>query len=456
MNITDVVQAQRDYFKSGKTKPIEFRIGQLKHLKKILQKNEETILNALAEDLGKPKYDGYIAEFVPLYEEINLFLKNIKKWAKTDTVSSPLPLKPSFGKLYKDPYGVVAVFAPWNYPVQLLLSPAIGSIAAGNCTVLKPADLTSKTQKILIELINSNFDTGFLHVIGGGIPECEIMLKEKFDFIFFTGSPRVGKIIMKAAAEHLTPVCLELGGKSPCIVDETADLEIAAKRITWAKFLNAGQTCVAPDYIYTHKNIKDKLIELVKKQIHEFYGKQPIDSPNIAKIINETHFERLKRYLNSDEIAHGGSSNFETRKIEPTLLKNVTWDSAVMQEEIFGPILPFLVWEDLNQVIAEINQHPKPLALYVFSKNKHCQEKVFTETSSGGGCINDCIVHLANSNLPFGGVGNSGMGRYHGKSSFETMSHAKGIQVTPTFFDNPLRYPTNSDKKLNFLRKYIT
>ncbi len=451
MNAKQIIDLQRKYLSQNKASSVEERIHHLKKLKEVIISNEEKLLEAVAKDLSKSKYEAYITEIVPLYKEINIFCKKLKSWARPKRVSSPLHLWPSKAMTFKDPYGLVGVFAPWNYPIQLLLLPAIGSIAAGNCTLLKPADLTPHTQKALIELINNNFEPGFLYVMGGGIPECEELLKEKLDFIFFTGSPRVGKVIMTAAAQHLTPVCLELGGKSPCIIDENINLLLTAKRITWSKFLNAGQTCAAPDYFYVHKNIKTKFIEAIKQEIQNTFGPKPLESQNLGNIINSTHFERIKSYLEPKNIAHGGASNSETKKIEPTILDNINWNSLIMQDEIFGPIIPILEFEYLDEVISEIIERPKPLALYIFSESKIFQNMVLSNTTSGGGCVNDCIVHLGNSNLPFGGVGNSGMGAYHGKHSFETMSHTKSYQYTSTFFDNPMRYFKNTKFKIKLI-----
>lgn len=453
--LKDLVASQKSFFKTGQTRSLDYRIEQLKKLRSLLVTHQSELLASLNKDLGKSTFEGFAIELAALFEEIDLACKNLKKWAKTKRVGSPLHLKPSAGRLIKEPYGVVSVYAPWNYPVQLLLSPAIGSIAAGNCTILKPADLTAHTQATLLKMINENFPKGFLHAVGGGIPTCEKLLEEDVDFIFFTGSPRVGKIIMAAAAKHLTPVCLELGGKSPCIVDETANLKVAAKRITWAKFLNAGQTCVAPDYFYFHQKIKAPLVKLIQKEITNFYGDSPLTSPNLGNIINDLHFNRVQKYLNGENIIWGGKSDPATRKMEPTLLDGIHWSSPIMQEEIFGPILPIMEYTDLEDVITTINSKPKPLALYYFSEDKKRHHQVLQKTTSGGGCINDCIIHVGNPNIPFGGVGNSGLGSYHGRQTFELLSHTKGISVSTTKLDMPFRYPTHTEKKLKFFKMWF-
>ncbi|MBL7543382.1 MAG: aldehyde dehydrogenase [Bdellovibrionaceae bacterium] len=455
MSYTDIIHGQRRFFKSGKTRSIEFRIEQLRKLKSVIQIHEPKILQALFEDLRKPKFESYISEIGVLIEEIDFTIKNLEKWSTQKSVLTPVALFPAKGKIYAEPFGIVAVFAPWNYPVQLLLAPVVGAIAAGNCAILKPADLTSNTQSVLLNMINSNFDPGFLYAIGGGVAESEQLLKEKFDYIFFTGSARVGKIIMRAAAEHLTPICLELGGKSPCIVDQDADIQVAARRIVWAKFFNAGQTCVAPDYVCVHESIKTEFLTAMKECMDEFFGLHPENSDFFARIVSEKHLERLVNYLDKEIIFCGGEFNFKTRYLAPTILSSVAWDAPVMQEEIFGPIMPVIEFTQISDVIEQINSRPKPLALYYYSENTTKQNRMIAETSSGGMCINDCIVHLANPHLPFGGVGSSGMGSYHGHHSFNMLSHKKGVLINSTKLDIPLRYPPYTEKKFRWLRRFI-
>lgn len=451
----EILLNQRQYFRIGKTKSLDFRIEQLKKLKRVVLENEHRILEALFQDLRKPKTEAYLSEVGVLCEEIDFTIRHLKKWVQQKAVSTPLSLLPAKAKIYPEPYGIVGIFAPWNYPVQLLLSPAIGAIAAGNCVILKPSDLAANTQRLILELINNHFESSFMYAIGGGVPECEKLLKEKFDYIFFTGSPRVGKIIMQAASHHLTPVCLELGGKSPCIVDADANIKVAARRIVWAKFFNAGQTCVAPDYVYVHKKVRDQFLLAVKERIVECFGLNPQSSPFFARIVSEQHMDRLLSYIEQGQVYCGGESDRKDRYIAPTVFNNMTWDLPLMQEEIFGPLMPVMEFDQISDVIDQINARPKPLALYYFTESTQNQDQLIAETSSGGVCINDCIVHLANPHLPFGGVGNSGMGSYHGEQSFKTLSHAKSVLVKTTQIDNPLRYPPYTDKKLYWLKKLI-
>ncbi len=450
--ITDILSSQRKFFGSGETRKLTFRIDQLKKLKKVIKDHEGEILKALYEDLHKPKLEAYASEVGFLYEDIESVIKNLKKWITPQRTTSPLILLPSHGEVWFEPYGVVLIIAPWNYPVQLLLSPLIGAIAAGNCAVLKPSEIAPHTENLLTEIINENFCSNYIYAVKGGVEESGKLLKEKFDYIFFTGSTSVGKIVMKAASEHLTPVTLELGGKSPCIVDKKTNLDVTARRITWGKFFNAGQTCVAPDYVYVHNRVKDALLDRIKHYIQEFYSSDPSCSHHFGRIVNERHFNRLVNLIDKKKIYTGGLYDRENLYIAPTVLSDVTWQDPIMQEEIFGPLLPLLSFEKLEDVIQTVNEHPKPLALYVFSEDKVVQEKVLSQISFGGGCINDCLVHLSNSRLPFGGVGNSGIGAYHGRYSFESFSHRKGILKRSFFFDPKLRYAPYSDKKLSLIK----
>lgn len=451
----ELITRQRSFFQNGNTKALDIRIKQIEKLKSVIKSNEKRIIDALKKDLNKAKYEAYLTEILVLYEEINFTLKHLKKWSKAESVPTPIHLQPGRGKIIKEPYGIVGIFAPWNYPFQLVISPLIGAMAAGNCAVLKPADLSSHTQTLILDLINNNFDSSYIYAIGGGVSESEDLLKENFDFIFFTGSPRVGKIVMSAAANHLTPVCLELGGKSPCIVEATANLSVAASKIVWAKFLNSGQTCVAPDFVYVERSVGEEFKALLKNQIQQAYGIEPKSSPDYGRIISEKHFARLKGFLKKENIYYGGDTDITEKYISPTILQNTKWNEEVMQEEIFGPILPILEFETLNDVIDELKKRPKPLALYCFSESTKNIEHILDNLSSGGVCINDCIVHLGNPNLPFGGVGNSGMNHYHGKFSFDLFSNKRAIHQSYNFFEMPFRYPPYKESKLKFLKKFF-
>lgn len=453
-SIQQIVKHQKDYYQSGATKEVSFRIKQLKKLKKLLKEHETEIFDALKKDFRKPPFETYATELGILYTELDHLIKNVVTWAKPQKVRGSLINFPSKSAIYPQPYGVALVIGAWNYPIQLTLNPVIGAIAAGNCAIAKPSEMARHSSSIMAELINNNFDTGYLHVAEGAAETTQELIDEVPDYIFFTGSTRVGKIIMKAAAENLIPVTLELGGKSPAIVDETANLQTTAKRIVWGKFVNAGQTCVAPDYLYVHSSVQSRLIEELTQSIHDFYGADPRQSPDYPRIINDDHFERLAGFLDNGTLATGGGHESEDRYIAPTILTDVSWDDAVMQEEIFGPVLPVLSYEKIEEVINEINARPKPLALYLFSESKKRQKHIIHEIPFGGGCINDSVAHLGNHNLPFGGVGNSGMGSYHGKASFDVFSHQKSIMQKTTWFDIPLRYAPYKDN-LKWLKKLI-
>ncbi|MDZ7716680.1 MAG: aldehyde dehydrogenase [Balneolaceae bacterium] len=453
-DIQNIVEKQHRFFKSGKTKDTSFRLRQLKKLKRILQENEQEIFDALDNDFKKPAYETYATELGILYMEINHLTGNLEKWAKPQKVSGSIINFPSTNYIYSEPYGVSLVIGAWNYPLQLSLNPVLGSIAAGNCTIIKPSELAPNTSSLLAEIINKRFDEGYLKVVEGAAETTQALLSEPLDHIFFTGSTRVGKIIMKAAAEQLTPVTLELGGKSPAIVDKTADIHSTAKRIAWGKFVNAGQTCVASDYVYVHESVKESFLKTLKEEITKFYGSDPKKSPDYARIINEDHFNRLKQFLNNGNMYMGGPNNEEELYIAPTILTDITWDDPIMQEEIFGPILPILSFGNMDEVIDTLQDKPKPLALYIFSEDAKNQQKIISSLSFGGGCINDTVAHLGNHNLPFGGIGNSGIGNYHGKASFDTFSHQKSIMEKTTWFDNPLRYPPYNGA-LKWLKKLI-
>ncbi|PAU95193.1 aldehyde dehydrogenase family protein [Aliifodinibius salipaludis] len=436
-----VVKKQQQFFYSGKTLDISFRKKQLQKLRNILTENEDEIYTALAEDFQKPLFESFATELLVLYQEIDHLLANIDHWAKTKKVKSSFLNFPSKSYIKPQPYGVVLVIAPWNYPVQLALNPAVGAIASGNTVILKPSENAPHTSELLAKLINNNFDSGFFHAVEGDAKTTQSLLSEPLDYIFFTGSTHVGKIIMKLAADQLTPLTLELGGKSPAIVDTSADLSLAAKRIAWGKFINAGQTCVSPDYVYVHASMHMQLCRLIQKEIRGFYGDDPSQSDDFARIINDKHFSRLTNLINPNKVFYGGNTDAESRYIEPTIMTQVSWDDPVMQEEIFGPILPILPFDYLDEIISTLQNKSKPLALYLFSTDKNNQKKVMRNLQFGGGCINDTVAHLGNTELPFGGIGNSGFGGYHGKTSFDTFTHSKSIMKKSNWLDIPLRYP---------------
>lgn len=453
-SVKELVADQHAFFNSNKTKEVSFRINRLKQLKAILKQREQDFIKAIKKDFQKPPLESYGTEIGFLYSEIDHILRHIKQWNKPERVWGSLINFPSRSYIYRQPYGVSLVIGAWNYPLLLSLSPALGSIAAGNCTIIKPSEISAHTSSLLAEVINSNFDRGYLKVIEGAAETTQQLLSEPLDYIFFTGSTRVGKIIMQEAAKQLTPVTLELGGKSPAIVHSDADIKTAAKRITWGKFLNAGQTCVAPDYIYVHKDLKKPLLKHLVQEITAFYGPDPRESSDFARIINNKHFNRLKGYLDNGTIVAGGQTDEQNLYIAPTILDEVEWDDDVMQEEIFGPILPVITFEELSVAINDIRSRPTPLSLYLFTDNKDIEEKIIKELPFGGGCINDTIAHLGNLNLPFGGLGQSGFGNYHGKSSFDIFTHKKSIMKKPTWLDNPMRYAPYSGK-LKWLKKII-
>lgn len=439
--IKKVLEKQREYFNSGKTRPVSFRIEQLKRLKKAVTDNEKHIMEALQKDLNKAPFEAYATEVGMVLEEINYAIKHLPVWVKPKKVKTPVMHFPSTSYTVADPYGVVLVISPWNYPFQLSIAPLVGAIAGGNCAVIKPSEFSFHTSAFLAQLVRDYFGEEFLTVIEGDQETSQALLAERFDYIFFTGSVKVGKVVMAAAAKNLTPLTLELGGKSPCIVAGDADVELAAKRIVWGKFLNAGQTCVAPDYLMVHKDIKNQLIARMHQYIRQFYGEDPSNNEEFPKIINQNHFLRLIHLMQSGTIVAGGEVNQARMCIAPTIIDYVSWDDPIMQEEIFGPLLPVLEFNDLEEVIAVVNRHSKPLALYLFTNCPGNEREIIERVSFGGGCINDTIVHLATSYMPFGGVGESGMGKYHGKASFETFTHTKSILKKYLYIDIPLRYP---------------
>ncbi|WP_078547694.1 aldehyde dehydrogenase [Litchfieldia alkalitelluris] len=444
-HIQELKRKQQDYFSQGATKSVQFRMKALKTLKHLIISNEKALMSALKEDLNKSNFDAYVTEIGILLEEIRFTMKHLKKWAQPRRIKSSLAQFGSKSYIYPEPYGVVLIIAPWNYPFQLAIAPLIGAIAAGNCAILKPSELTPQTSKLLGKLISDSFPKEYISVIQGGVEASQALLREKFDYIFFTGSVPVGKIIMEAAAKHLTPVTLELGGKSPCIVHKDSNLKIAAKRIAWGKFMNAGQTCVAPDYLYVHEKVKEEFLSLLINAIDDIFGENIFERGEYTRIVSPRHFNRLISFLSDGKLSYGGQYDQRLLTIEPTILEDINWEDEVMKDEIFGPILPILTYSDVNNMIKEINQRPKPLALYVFSESDEIQQFILDKISFGGGCINDTVYHLSSPYLPFGGVGESGIGAYHGKGSFDVFSHEKSILKQTTLFDLPYRYPNTKD-----------
>ena len=443
-----ILDEQRKFFLSGETLPIKFRKQMLKKLYASVVFHKEEILSALTSDLGKSDFEGFMCEVGLSLTEISYMIKNVKKFAKEKTVITPLAQFASRSYKKPCPYGNTLIMSPWNYPFLLSIEPLANAIAAGNTAILKPSAYSPATSNVIEKILSECFEKKFVAVVTGGRQENSALLEQKFDFVFFTGSQAVGKEVLRHTAENLTPAILELGGKSPCIIDKSAKIRLAAKRVVFGKYLNCGQTCVAPDYILCHKDIKDEFVKEVKIQIEKQYGKNPLENSDYGKIINQKHFERVSSLINTEKIVHGGKTNPQTQQIEPTVLDNVTWDDAVMQEEIFGPIMPILTYENLDQVIADLQKKQKPLALYFFSQNKKNIKAVTEKVSYGGGCINDTIIHLATSEMGFGGVGESGMGSYHGKTGFDAFSHTKSIVDKKTWMDLPMRYQPY-DRKIN-------
>lgn len=439
----------REYFKTGETKSIKFRIKQLKALKKALLENDEKIIQALYDDLNKSSFEAVITETGIVQEEINYYIKNLKKLARPQKVKVPLTLQPGKSLIYSEPYGVVLIISPWNYPVQLTLSPLIAAIAAGNCAVVKLSEFSENTSRVLAHIINETFSEEYVRAVRGDAVTGAALLLKKFDYIFFTGNQNVGKIVMKSASTHLTPVTLELGGKSPCIIDYTADIKDAAKKIVWGKSLNAGQTCVAPDYIICHSRVKKELISALIAECSMIYGAHTSEHEDFPKIISKKHFERALRLIDTSKIVYGGTVDIPSLKIDFTIMDNVTFNDRIMQEEIFAPILPVIEYTNIDDILDELKEQDKPLALYLFTKDKNMEEKVISSISFGGGAVNDVLVHITNPNAPFGGVGASGMGFYHGKYSFDTFSHKKHIYTKYSFYDNKLRFfPKEKKEKL--------
>lgn len=455
-NILNIFNSQKEFFYSNKTKDINYRINNLKKLKNLIKENEQDIMDALYKDLRKSNFESYATEIGIVYDELNLHIKNLRKWSKREKRKSPIVHFPAKSYIYKDPYGVTLIIGPFNYPFQLVIAPLIGAISAGNCAIIKPSESTQNIALLLEKIINENFKENYIRVVNplGGKDTVSYLLDLKFDYIFFTGSVSVGKIIMEKASKNLIPVTLELGGKSPCIVDNSAKLDLAAKRIVWGKFLNAGQTCVAPDYILVQKDIKEKLLKELKKELLLQFGSDIKSSSDFPRIVNKHSLLRLKNYLNDGEIYFGGSVDEKDLYFEPTILTNIKENSLIMEEEIFGPILPILEYSSLDEALTYVINKDKPLALYYFSEDSTSIEKVLNSTTSGGVTINDTIIHVASSYLPFGGVGPSGMGAYHGKASFDVFTHKKSVIKRGTFIEFPIKFaPYNN--KINLLKKVM-
>lgn len=438
--VSEVIRKQKEFFKSGVSRDVGYRKEQLKKLHTLIRKEEGLILDALKKDMAKPKLEAYASEIAITTNEIKHAVRQLASWTKTQIVRTAVPLFPSRCFIMQEPLGVVLIIAPWNYPFQLIMVPLVGAMAAGNCALLKPSEHAVHTGRAIEELITGHFDPGYIAVATGEAELAKEILSHRFDHIFFTGGSKVAKFVMEAASHHLTPVTLELGGKSPCIVDRDVNIEYAARRIIWAKFFNAGQTCVAPDYLLIDDEIRAPLIDALKRTVVQFYGADPRKSTDYARIINRSHFDRLFSYLDQGNILIGGQALAQELYIAPTIMESVPEESPLMQEEIFGPILPIRTFVTLSDALDFVNSRPKPLALYLFTRDKSKQEIVRTETSSGGYCINDAMVHLASPFLPFGGVGSSGMGFYHGKAGFDTFSHTKSIVKNTLQYDVPLRY----------------
>ncbi len=440
-SIADLVERTRERFDTGIARSLRWRLAQLDGISRFLSEREDDIYQALAADVGKPRFEAYLAELGYMQKDVEHVKKHLREWAAPEEVPTPMVIQPGKSEIHKDPLGVVLIIAPWNYPFQLLMAPLVGAIAAGNCAVLKPSEVAPATSALLAKWLPRYVDPDCFPVVEGAVPETTELLEQRFDHIFYTGNGTVGRIVMSAAAKHLTPVTLELGGKSPVIVDSTADLDVAAKRIVWSKFVNAGQTCVAPDYVLVEEGVHDALLNRMVAAVREFYGDNPQQSSDYARVVNARHHQRLMKLLGAGEIVAGGVGDESDRYLAPTIIKDVPEDSPVMQDEIFGPILPVLAVPHVDAAMAFINRRPKPLALYLFSSDERTQARVLKRTSSGGVTINHGWLHLGVPDLPFGGVGESGMGAYHGKRSFDVFSHHKAVLTKSTRVDPPVMYP---------------
>jgi aldehyde dehydrogenase (NAD+) len=453
MDFNTIFQSQKQFFNSHQTKNVDFRKETLLKLKDLLKINEERLYEAIYKDFRKGRFDTFLTELNLVYNEIDFFLKNLDKLSKPKKVKTALSLQPGNSHIYYDPLGVTLIIGAWNYPYQLTLSPMVSAIAAGNTCIIKPSELPENTMHLLAELINNNFPSNYLYVAEGGIPETTELLKFRFDKIFFTGSPKVGQIVYEAAAKNLVPVTLELGGKSPAIVTETADLEVAAKRLVWGKFLNGGQTCIAPDYLLVQESVKGKLLQIIKEKLNEISYSDGAE--HYTSIINKRNFDRLIGLIDESKVIYGGKSNPETLYLEPTIMDHVTWEDNVMKEEIFGPVFPVIAYKDYDEILQQIIDGEKPLAAYLFTKNEEEKEKLLSLVSFGGGCINDTLMHITSDYLPFGGIGNSGIGNYHGEFGFLTFSHQKSVIEKTNWGEPNWKYPPYTDKKMHWLKKVM-
>ena len=453
MSIEEIVKKQRSYYMSGATRPVEFRLTALRKLQQAVRDNENQICDALLKDLNKHPFESYMAEVGMVLDEVRFHIRHLRRWMKDKLVPTPLMHFPAVSFTSPEPYGVALIMSPWNYPVLLCLDPLIGAISAGNCALIKPSAYTPATSQVIADIMKSIYPPEYITVVQGGRQENTALLEQHFDYIFFTGSISVGKAVMEAAAQYLTPVTLELGGKSPAIVDASADLKLAAKRIAFGKLLNGGQTCVAPDYVLVEESVRDTLIQNFREVLAEKFPNG--DYSDHVKIVNDRHYQEKKALLVGQTIAFGGVFDDERHTIEPTVLIDVDPESAVMQEEIFGPILPVLTWTRLEEAIDFVRDRPKPLALYLFTSKQDVEKKVLDNCSFGGGCINDTVIHLATSHMGFGGVGHSGMGSYHGKRSFDTFTHYRSIVRKSTWLDLPFRYFPYTEGKLRFIRRVL-
>jgi aldehyde dehydrogenase (NAD+) len=454
-DIAPKIQLIKNTFASGKTKPLPWRIEQLTQIRKMVVEQQDKIFVAMQQDLGRCNMESWTAELGGVISEVDHSLKHLKKWVKPQKVPTPIIAQPGKSYMLPEPLGTILIIGAWNYPLLLVFSPLISAISAGNSAIIKPSELSANVSKLLVELVAQYLDNDAFAVVEGAVDETTELLKHQFDHIIYTGGEVVGKIVMRAAAEFLTPVTLELGGKSPCIVDSSTDLDVTAARIVWSKWMNAGQTCVAPDYVLVEESFAAPLIDAIKHKLTEFYSADASSSKDYGRIVSERHLTRIISYLDGQEVVHGGKHDVANKYIEPTIVLNPAHDSLLMQQEIFGPILPIVTVKNISESIPFVNKRAKPLALYIFSKNKDFEQQVLTATSAGMVCINDGFMFAANPNLPFGGVGSSGTGAYHGKIGFDNFSHLKTVMKRSFWFDVPLRYPPFTDKKFKLLKKLI-
>ena len=453
VELKEIINKQRDFFNTNATKSVKYRIKMLQRLKEAIRNNEVAILSALYKDLLKSKAEAYMSELAIVYAEINEALKNVRKWSRPEKVKGTIATFPSKNYVYSEPYGVVLIMAPWNYPFNLAIAPLIAAIAAGNTAIIKCSKESIYTSKVIKYIINKAFSSNYIFCVDEDIDYDEL-LNQRYDYIFFTGSQRVGKIVMNIASNKLIPISLELGGKSPCIIDETADIKLAARRVLWGKLLNAGQTCVSVDYVLIHSSVKDRFIKYLQKEIKKRYP-NALNNDTYPRIINEHHYKRLMNLIKSEDSIIGGRGDDVVHRLEPTILPDVDFDHEIMKEEIFGPVLPIIEYDDINNVIRIIKEHEKPLACYVFTRDEDTAKHIINSISYGGGCINDVILQVSNHYMPFGGVGSSGVGSYHGKFGFDTFSHKKSIVWSKTMIDLPIRYAPFNQLKFRILKKIL-